>query len=120
MKILTIVFTLFFFSIMTFAQVQNQNLECSTTYSGDSAGGVSIGCVSKASIERDKAETKLLEIQTKLAELQLKKAQKEANENPVPSNQNQVETTTVESLRKPPVPTPQPKLTEPETNDDSN
>lgn len=77
MKIFTILLLTLTFSQISIAQIQNTNLECSTTFSGNSVGGVSIGCVSKASIERDKAHTRLLEIQIKLAEAQLKKIQKE-------------------------------------------
>lgn len=106
MKLITILFTLLFFSITSYSQVQNQNLECSTTYSGNSVGGVSIGCVSKASIERDKAQTRLLEIQIKLAEIQLRKAQKdEANQNPVVK---QIQAETVIPTKKLPLPTPTP------------
>lgn len=77
MKLFITLLSILFFSQISIAQVQNQNLECSTTFSGNQVGGVGIGCVSKASIERDKAQTRLLEIQIKIAEAQLRKIQKD-------------------------------------------
>lgn len=56
------------FSGQVLSSEDNKELECQTYYVSN--GGGAISCVSKASIERDKLEKKLLE-------LQIKKAQKE-------------------------------------------